>query len=446
MPDLNIVGLTGLVRAGGEVREEFLRELQGVRGRKAWREMLDNDPIVGGTRNAIAQLIRKVQWEFAPADESAEAHKMGDFYQGALEDMSDAWPELVGQLLSFLGWGWSFFETVYKLRGGDSNDPHYRSQYNDGLIGWRKWAIRAQESLERWQFDPEGGVQAMIQRPAPDYVARTIPIDKALLFRTTAEKGSPEGRSLFRNAWSAYYYKREIQRIEAIGIERDLAGLPVALVPVELLSDAPTSAQTTTLNAIKDLIRNIRRDEQEGVVFPLAYTQDGKPTYELKLLSTGGTRAFDIDKVIARYDQRMAMSVLADFLLLGHEAVGSKALSVDKTELFTEAISAFADVIAAVINQHAVPRLHRLNGWDMRLRPELRHGRIEHVDLDAFASAILKLTQAGMPVFPNADVERHLYETFDLPVPAEVREGAAPRPEPTSEEPEDEGEAELERT
>ena len=50
--------------------------------------------------------------------------------------------------------------------------------------------------------------------------------------------------------------------------------------------------------------------------------------YDLKLLSTGGRRQFDTNAIIARYDARIAMSCLADFILLGHDKVGTLALLV----------------------------------------------------------------------------------------------------------------------
>lgn len=87
------------------------------------------------------------------------------------------------------------------------------------------------------------------------------------------------------------------------------------------------------LNGLQTQVRNIRRDEMEGVVLP-----DG---YKLELLSTGGSRQFDTNAIINRYDNRIAMTVLADFIFLGHEQNGSWALSSDKTELFSMACGAF---------------------------------------------------------------------------------------------------------
>ena len=55
----------------------------------------------------------------------------------------------------------------------------------------------------------------MTQQPPPDYGLLTIPISKAMLFRTESAKDNPEGRSILRNAYRSWYFKRRIQEIEA---------------------------------------------------------------------------------------------------------------------------------------------------------------------------------------------------------------------------------------
>lgn len=56
--------------------------------------------------------------------------------------------------------------------------------------------------------------------------------------------------------------------------------------------------------------------------------------WKLELLSSGGDRQFDTNKTIDRYDTRIAMTVMADFVLLGHQQTGSFALSDNKTHIF----------------------------------------------------------------------------------------------------------------
>ena len=316
-------------------------------------------------------------------------------------------------------YGYSYHEIVYKRRQGFTKDGRTRSKFSDGRIGWRKLPTRAQDTIDRWDLDETGGIKGAYQNDPNSRKKGVVylPIEKCLLFRTTSKLNNPQGRSVLRNAFIPWYYKRRIQEIEAIGIERDLAGLPVALVPPQLLSNAATSEERAALDAIKQIVRNVKRDEQEGIVFPLAYDPEtGNPAYDLKLLSTGGRRQFDTDAIIARYDQRIAMTVLADFLLLGHEKVGTQALSVSKVDLFIRSLDAFLSEIAEVMNQHAIPRLMRLNGVDEALSPTLTWSTPKSVDLGSIGSFITSLAQAGAPLFPDENLEGYLRGVAGLPV------------------------------
>jgi hypothetical protein len=418
--DFMEIGSSGLHQYGGEIQQDFLRQLRGKQAYANYREMADNDPVVGAMLHAIEMLIRAVDWTVEPADDSDErAIAEAEFVSTCLTDMSASWADTLAAILGFLVYGYSYHEIVYKRRQGFTKDGRTRSKYNDGRIGWRKLPTRSQETIDRWDLDDTGGIKGAYQNDPNSRKKGVVylPIEKALLFRTTSKLNNPQGRSVLRNAFIPWYYKRRIQEIEAIGIERDLAGLPVALVPPQLLSNAATSEERAALDAIKQIVRNVKRDEQEGIVFPLAYDPEtGNPAYDLKLLSTGGRRQFDTDAIIARYDQRIAMTVLADFLLLGHEKVGSQALSVSKVDLFIRSLDAFLSEIAEVFNNHAIPRLMRLNGVDEALSPSLTWSTPKSVDLGSIGSFITSLAQAGAPLFPDENLEGYLRGIAGLPV------------------------------
>ena len=368
-PDLTELGTSGLRRSGGFITEEFLTQLRGRRGLLVYREMADNDPVIGSILYAIEKVILRLDWRVDPFDDSDMAKELADFIDSCLEDMSDSWDQTLASVLSMLVYGFSFHEIVYKIRGGDTEDPKRKSKHSDGKIGWRKLAIRSQETLNNWMMDVDGGIQGFRQIDPTGGGFREIPIDKGLLFRTTVNKNNPEGRSLLRNCFRPWYYKRRIEEIEAIGIERDLAGLPVAKVPPEYLSSGATPAQQQVLAEITSIVQNIKRNEQEGVIFPKMYDENNNEMFDLQLLSSGGSRQFDTDKIISRYDQRISMSVLSDFILLGHEQVGSFALGSQKMDLWTMSVEAIAKSIAEVMNQYAIPRLLKLNGMDTTLSP-----------------------------------------------------------------------------
>lgn len=419
---LREIGATGLRRYSGVVQEEFLRQLSGPQAIRVYREMRENDPVVGAILFAVEMLIRQVSWRVEPASDSNEDLEAAEFLRSCMDDMSHTWQSFISEALSMLVYGWSFHEIVYKVRAGDSRDPSKRSRYNDGKIGWRKLPIRSQDTLHRWEFDEEGGIRGMWQSAPPDFTPVFIPIEKGLLFRTTHHKGDPQGRSVLRNAYRPWYFKRRIEEIEGIGVERDLAGIPVVWAPPDIMSENATPEQRKMFETLKQLVTNIRRDEQEGIIMPLVYDDKGNQLYRLELLTTGGRRQFDTSAIIQRYDQRIAMTILADFILLGHEKVGTFSLSRNKTELFAVAIGAWLDEIAEVLNRHAVPRLFALNGYKLEKLPRFVHGDIEQVDLKELGEYIRALAGAGMPLFPteNGALERHLLEVANLPASAAV--------------------------
>ena len=417
--DFMELGSAGLIQYGGQVQEDFIQQLQGKRGIANYREMADNDPVVGAIMHAIEMLMRKVDWSVDASDvEDEQALSYAAFVSSCMTDMSVSWDDTLSSILSFLTYGFSVHEIVYKRREGYDGDAP--SRHDDNLIGWKKLPIRGQSTIYDWDIDKNGGINGVIQQQelgetwGRDNVF--IPIEKMLLFRTTTKYNNPRGRSVLRNAFIPWYYKTKIQEIEAIGIERDLAGMPVAMVPPQLLSDNATAGETAALDAIKQLVRNIKRDEQEGIVFPLAYDPDtGNLAYDLKLLSTGGRRQFDTNAIIQRYDQRISMSLLADFVLLGHTATGTQALSVSKIQLFLDSLEAWLSGIAEVFNSHALPRLMRINGFDVSKTPSINFEAPDNIDLGALGTFINQLAGAGAPLFPDENLENFLMDTAGLP-------------------------------
>ena len=393
------LGSTGLPSWGGVVADEFLRQLQGTQGIKVYREMRDNDAMVGSLLTLIDLMIRQVTWRFEPTDASQAAGRAKDLAQTSLDQMSFTWRDTLSEILSFLVYGWAYFEIVYRKR-------------DDGLIGWKKLAIRGQDTLVEWKFDEEGGIQAMVQVAAPAYKRVELPIEKSLLFRTRLERNSPLGRSILRPAFRTWFFKRRIEEIEGIGIERYMAGIPILTPPegLDLWNANDPDAVSKRLEAEK-VVRNLRQDQHMGIVKPFGWV--------LELLTSGGRRQSDLTETINRMDSRIAMTSLAEFLLLGTQNVGSFALASSKTHLFSIATGSYLDIIADIINRHAVTRLMEVNSIPLELSPCLVHGDIETVDMNELAEVLFKLAGAGMPVFPSPDLHKYLFELMGLPQPEE---------------------------
>ncbi|MFO0271539.1 MAG: hypothetical protein ACK53W_13510, partial [Gemmatimonadota bacterium] len=177
------IGVAGLKIASGYVYEEFLPQLRGRLAAVTYREMSDNDATVGAVLMAVELLSRAVVWRVDPVDDSAEADAAAVFAKSLMDDMSHTWEDFVAEAMTMLTFGWSLHEIVLKRRVGPlERDPSRRSKYTDGLIGIRKLAPRAQETLLRWDTQDDGGIAGMIQLPPYGGGDRYIPIERALLF------------------------------------------------------------------------------------------------------------------------------------------------------------------------------------------------------------------------------------------------------------------------
>jgi hypothetical protein len=408
--DYEELSSSGLKQSGGIIYEEFLPRLRGRLGRRVYEEMRSNDDAVSALLYSIDMLLRQVEWYVQPASDDNVDVERADFVSSCIDDMSHSWGAHISESLTMLPFGFAPHEIVWKQRKGIVRDsPGESSRYVDGRWGIRKLPLIGQSSLDRWEFDSDGGLAGLWQ------AGNTfVPIQKMLLYRPYVEKNNPEGRSILRGAWQAWYFKKKIMQLEAIGLERDLVGYPVGYLDASIMrSTDPTHEEI--VRDIESIIYNIRRDELEGALFPLAYDEDGNPLFKFELLASGGQRQFDLNATIQRYDRAIVRTGLADFLMLGGgESAGSYALSKDKTELFELALTTHADSIADVLNRHLVPRLMEANGW-MGDYPEIRHGPVERMDYQALAAFLKDLSVSGADVFPDDGLENFLRRSASLP-------------------------------
>lgn len=349
------IGSSGLNRYGGYVNEEFLPELRYPRAARVYQEMADNDAVIGAVLYFSEMLIRGAQWRVDAASTSKEDLANKKFLEECMHDMEMSWNEFIAEALSMLVYGFSFHEIVYKVRKGPhASSDKYRSKHSDGKIGWRKLATRAQSTLVEWEFNEEGEATAFIQMAPPLFKRVRIPLKKGLLFRTRVHKNNPEGKSLLRNAYRPWYFKKKIEEIEAIGIERDLAGLPLLIAPEDMdIFDKDDEEMVMARQNAESIVKNIRNDSQAGLLL-----NNG---WDFSLVSTGGSRTFDTNAIINRYDFRIASVLLADIILMGTVGTGSFALGDIKGNMLSNSLEAQLLNIADIINKQAVEDLFHLN-------------------------------------------------------------------------------------
>ena len=397
------IGVSGLRHANGIIDNEFLRELRGPRKYKTYQEMLANDETIGVSIKVFILLMRQVSWFFTPREESLEGQDAAEFASSIFfEDMRIPWRDAVTQALTMLPFGWSTLAINYKWRRGMNEDERQASLFDDGGVGIDSLEGRAQHTLSRWEFSkPDGRLLGWWQSDPTTGKLYFLPIERLAHFTMSQGSGNPEGESIIRHCVTTWYTKKKLIEYQTIGVSRDVAGIPVAKVPAEIMTDSAYAARKAEWQA---LVQGIRNNENAGLVIPLVIDHvTGKELYDLSLLPSAGSRQFDPLPIIQWLDGKMFMALLTDIVVMGHEQVGSFALASSKTNMLGLFLGSILDAIVSTVNTQIMPRLWRLNGRDMALMPHLQHGDIESLSLPELGAFVQSMASAGLDVLRHEE-------------------------------------------
>ncbi len=336
----------------GNVSEAYIPELRYPAAATHYREMLRRDPTIASADVAIKLMARGAQWKVAAAGNDEPDKKAADFLQSCMNDMSHTFEQGIEDAISCVWYGWHFNEIVYKKRMGarparsESVPNPGASKFDDGLIGWRKFASRKQSSFWKWEIDNTGGVQGIWQTiPSTTgsgaALQRFIPIEKGLLFNARRDPGNPEGLSFLEPIYETWHFVKNLAIVQGIGFERSFTGLPV----FEYLQTPSPADQSV----VEQTGKALRVGAKSFVAVP--------STVKFDLKDSANTAAAPLLETIKYYRTLMLQIVLAQFLSLPTNGAGSFALGRDQSALFLMIVDALLDNLASVFNRFAVPRL-----------------------------------------------------------------------------------------
>jgi phage gp29-like protein len=116
----------------------------------------------------------------------------------------------------------------------------------------------------------------------------------------------------------------------------------------------------------------------------------------LELLESGGARQIDTNEIIQRYEKRIAMTMMTQFIFLGMDSAGSFSLSNDMTSMFALSLGAMLDSIEETYNRFVVREIMELNGVPEENIPRWSHGDPEKQSLAQLTDALSKLVGADI--------------------------------------------------
>ena len=398
-------GLYGFDVSGGYqeglayIIDEFLRDLEGTKGRRVYREMRDNDPIIGSIMTAISLTMTSARWRVVSPIDNEEDEQ---FIKSALFNQRFGFNTFIQSFSDVLLFGFGVYEVILK-------------KDDLGRYTLKQLAPRLQETIYEWDLDEDFNVVGVWQQPRTVIGKYYIPAEKILHLRSNFNRGNPEGKSIIRNAYKSYYYIKALQQVEAIAAERELNGLPVLYAPSAVTNDSQMVTKLT------QIVRDVKFNEQGGIVFPSdTYVDaDGNPTnvkkYELQLLASEGSRNIDVSATIRRHQQDIYMSTLTDILLMGNDGVGTYSLAKEKGKLLNYAVKNFLDNICDAINEQVIRKIWTLNGYDQDTCPKLTYDDVDDIDIAELGDFVRNISGAGVILGGDDDVENALRDKAGLP-------------------------------
>jgi hypothetical protein len=408
--NLSELGSIGLRFSSGIVlEEEFHSALKWPQSKKTFKQM-SYDPTIAAANISIKSFIRKAEYdvEVKAPQPSDEQKAQVEFIRQCMGDMATSFNDVIQEALSILTYGYSIHEKVFKYR--DQTGKH-KSLYNDGKIGWAKLPVRSQDSVKRFYFDNLGRELKFVEQDLslvsnqydPDWGKGfsnpliKLPRKKLLHFRHNTERNNPEGNSPLRACYQSWTYKTTIERFQAVGVSRDLGGIPVISLPPEYMSADADDDKKAVYEHYKQIVRNLHANEQAGLVLPSFYDDRGNQLFKFELMSNDGTKQYDTVSILNSYENKILMTYLADVLKLGQDASGSFALSDSKSNLLAVGIEAIVDEILQEFNEDLIPQTLLMNGWSLSNdMPRITLRELDERDLEVLGQFIQRVAATGL--------------------------------------------------
>lgn len=433
LPNLTFteIGYNGLSVINGRVLEECNYELQWPWCVKTFKDMA-KDGTIAPAIDYVQKKIGKVPWSVkAPKGYEEELEYEVLFLQTVMRDMDHSWLSFIKETASFAHLGFCIHEIVprkrLKIRG---------SRFNDGFIGIKKLALRSQDTIIGWNWKNKGrdlkSIVQKVNKPSnratygampslPESTTtdnmkseKEISLSKCLHFKNNPQKGNPLGLSPLIGCWRAYKFKQAYEEAESSGVGSDIHGFKKLKIPAQYMTENATDEQKAVYDYFKKALRNMHIGKESGILIPSDTGLDSKPLFEFEVVSITGSKSYDIDKIIRRYQDEIRTGLYSTFLSSGSGGGGSFALSDNLKALADEIVETILEEVRDVLNHKLIPYLFELNGWETEVYPTFEFGAVTKPTLEEISKAGQRFGAVNMIARTPKNINR-VAEWLDLP-------------------------------
>lgn len=419
-------GYIGLKSINGRIYEDAHRAFQTPQFYCTIDEMRKS-AIIASAISVYKMLLSRVKWYVEPPLGATEEQKArAKFVESLKDDMENSWEDFIADVIEYLPYGFSVQEKVYRRRLTKNG-----SRYNDGKIGLRKIAPRAQETIEKWDFSADGrellGVYQSLRRMenAHLYLENKnpegliyIPRSKFMLFTADATRGNPQGNSILKGVYHSWCQMTMLKDQELLAISKDAAGIPIIRIPAKYMAADASDEDKAVYQACLKILNDLSEGTSKGIVFPSVineYTK--KDEFHVDLLERKGGNFSSVDTTLRRYQDEILSALAVDILKAGSNS-GSFSLEDGDTNVLAIAMSHRLNEMSNVLNTQLIPQVFSLNGWTDTELPKFVPSDISSVSIEEFSKGLQRAASTGT-------IE------LDRPVLNKVRKvlGIAPRPD-----------------
>lgn len=419
-------GVTGLITSNGKVIEEANRAFMFPQFIKIVEEM-KNDPTVASCLLGYRTLIGRVDWTVeAPVGATPEQLERAKFIQTCMDDMEHSWSSFITEVLTYLEYGFSVHEKVFKRRLRRNG-----SKYDDGLIGWKKLAPRSQATIYKWTFSDDGrdliGLEQDVSRvegwqkyKLTDSNGKiSIPREKFLLFSCDSTRDNPEGRSILKGAYTSYKRLDLIQNQQMIGVARDLGGVPVFKIPPKYMSPDASTEDKAVYDMFIKIGNQLTTGAQSSVVIPQMFDPDAKlPVFDFSLLESKGGKAYDIAAIIRQLQDDILAAMSCSVMKLQGNSGDSFSILEGGTHLMSLHLAYRCKEIAEVLNNDLIPATFALNGWTDTELPKFKFSDFDNISLEELSKYFQRIKAVGL-IETDREVLNLVRTTVGLPAKPE---------------------------
>ncbi len=393
------IGVRGLKTLSTNVQEEWRQALKDVNRRmKIYLEMRE-DLTIGTLLDAFKLPLIKAPITIQPAPEQTPGDiQAAEWLDKCLKKMDrQTWRSHVSDCLDSIEFGFAIGEIVLEKRA-------------DGRMWLKNIDPRGQETLYGWGWDEENkDIATIFKQQDPNTRAiYEIPLNRCVHVTFRGRKGNPEGKAICDSLYEPYRFLKNFKVMEAIGVERDVGGMPIAKLPLE------GDISDDDITAIEKALKGMRNDEAMYLVAPggVEVSPYG-----------GGSKMYDVGAIIERYEKAILGRLFAQFLKLGMDNVGTQALVQGSQDFFMLALGSIQESIQEAWNQQLVPYIFSFNTFGgMTELPTIEFSQPGKKDMVALLTTLN--TAFGMKLYTPTDLdEEYIREEMDLPELPEEEKG-----------------------